>query len=76
MQYTLKGITDSEMKSMEELWHVVASLPDKHMSRHIEHLRKIAIMLEIDPDDFYEHTGGHYLYDADEEVLMDQYYER
>lgn len=68
MSYTLlTGVTANDLESIQDLWECVASLPERHMSRHIEALRKVALLLEIGADDFYEYTGGHYLYEMDED---------
>ncbi len=70
MSYTLlNGVTQDQLDSIRDLWDAVASLPDRFMCRHLEHLRKVAMLLEIDADDFFEHTGGHYLYEDDSEDL-------
>jgi hypothetical protein len=63
MGYPLRcGLSDAQYESVKELWECVAALPEKHMKSYLKDLKEVAMLLEMDSQDFYEATGGYYLY--------------
>jgi len=68
-------LTSKQEEAVKQLWECIASLPDSTISKNLDALREVAKLLEIDHDEFYEFTDGHYLYEAEYDIIFEEAYE-
>lgn len=76
MSYALHfGLDPSQLESIKALWECVANLPEKDMKHYMRELKEVAMMLEMDSKEFYDATGGYYLYSDKQDYIFEEDYE-
>lgn len=76
MSYALHfGLDHSQLEAIKTLWECVANLPEKDMKHYMRELKEVAMMLEMDSKEFYDATGGYYLYSDKQDYIFEEDYE-